>query len=306
MARHAHGVTTKWQRTYSRQMIAVNLTQGKQIVTTSVFADYLESPGIYPEITYQELIREYVSPEFANLSDAEIDDMLGEVFAEMSAEEIEGFFKSLGRIARKAGRTLAKAAPSVLPVAGGAIGTLLGGPVGTAIGAKLGGVAGGLIGRAAAPRRRRRRRRAVRGRRSAVPAGGSSATAQLLSLLNNPALLQSLLSRVIGAPGRVEVVAGGEGIDIDFGSLMNALGELSSEAAREAHEEGAANGGLPEYLLDEHGAPFEDISRPEARAELLLETLNQAEAEERMLEEHWPDTSAENWLLQSGMLENAI
>ena len=271
----------------------------------------------YPEITYQELIREQIAPEFSNLSDEDIDVMLGEIFADMSPEEIEGFFGSLGSLARRAGRTLVKAAPTILPIAGGAVGTLIGGPAGTAIGAKLGGVAGRLVGSATTRRKRRRPatsprlpqrpapggRPPVPGRQSAVPASGSSATAQLLALLNNPALLRSLLSRVLGAGGRTGVIADGEMIDVDCGSLLNALGELAAEAAREAHEDGVAGTGLPEYLLDEEGGLIDDAGRPEVRAELLLELLNASETEEQLTEYEHGAKSPEAWLMEAGLLE---
>ena len=282
--------------------------------------EYSEVNFSHP-ITYHELIGEYISPEFSHLSEEDIDEMLGEVFAGMSPEEIEGFWKSLGRVARRAGRTVVRAAPSLLPVVGGAVGTLVGGPVGTAIGTSLGGMAGGLVARAASPRRTAAARAPARrpapaprrptpprparapARRSAVPAGGSTATAQLLALLNNPALLQSLLSRELRGRGRTEVLAGAETIEVDFGSLMNALATLASEAARDAHAEGVAGSGLPEYLLEDDGEPIEDAGLPEIRAQRLLELMNAAEAEERIAERAAPADSAAAWLLEAGVLE---
>lgn len=265
-----------------------------------MWSEYADSPAaeFYPEITYQDLIREEVAPEFQALSDEEIDLMLSEVLSSMSPEEIEGFWGSLKRFARRAGRTLVRAAPKILPVAGGALGTLIGGPAGTAIGAKLGGLAGGLVRSAGRPRGRRR---PASRRRTAIPAGGSSATAQLMALLRNPALLQSLLARAMGGRGRVEVVAGAEAVEVPFGAFMNALEQLAAEAALEAHESGLGEAATPEYVLDEEGFPLEDAALPEARAEMLLELLHAADSDEG-----WRDESAqtpEAWLLQAGLVE---
>lgn len=257
--------------------------------------------AFFPQITYYEVIREHIAPEFARYSDEEIDLMLGEVFAGMSPEEIENFWKSIANFARKA-------APTVLPIVGAAVGTYFGGPAGTAIGAKLGGLAGKYVSGAAAPRRRPARgirRHPAAGRRSAVPPQGSSATAQLLNLLNNPALIQSLLSRLMGASGRVEVIAGAEILDVEVGSLLNAVEQLAAEAAREAHEDGVAESNMPEYLLDEDGVPSEDAGYPEVRAELLLELLNAAEAEEREAEYELSDETPEGWLLEAGLVETS-
>lgn len=265
-----------------------------------MWSEYADNPaaGFYPEITYQDLIREEVAPEFRALSDEEIDLMLGEVLSGMSPEEIEGFWGSLKRFARRAGRTLVRAAPKILPVAGGALGTLFGGPLGTAIGTKLGGLAGGLVRSAGRPPARPR---AAPGGRSAVPAGGSNAAAQLMALLGNPALLQSLLGQLMGGRGRVEVVADGEAVEVPFGAFMNALEQLAAEAALEAHESGVAEAGVPEYVLDEEGLPMEDAGLPEVRARMLLELLQAAESEERWQE---PARTPEDWLLEAGLVES--
>lgn len=228
-------------------------------------------------VTYHDAVRTVLGPEGLTLSDGDVDILLAEVTAGMTPEEAESFWRSLGRAARSVGRTLVRAAPTVLPILGGAVGTLVGGPAGTAIGGALGRAAGGAVGRLAgrAPSRRRRGgRRAgprARGRPSAVPAGASSAVTQLLSLLQNPALQRALLGASMGGSGSVRV--GEQQLGVPFGAMMNALECLAAEAAEEMHGFHAGSGQIPEYLVGDDGEAIDDFGLPEARAAHLLELL---------------------------------
>lgn len=241
-------------------------------------------------VTYQDAVRLMIGPEGATLTDDDVDNLLREVTEGFSPIEAENFWKSLGSAAKSVGKVAAGLAPTVLPILGGAVGTFVGGPAGTALGAALGQAAGGAIGQIAAkspsaprpqqgppipqmrstpaPGMRPVQRRPV----SAVPAGGSSATAQLATLLQNPALIRSLLGALLGGGGTVSI--GESQVEVPFGAFMNALECLAAEAAEEIHDRNPQQGGIPAYLIESDGEPIESLTVAEARATRLLDILN--------------------------------
>lgn len=235
-----------------------------------------ETSGTLPAITAQALIRETIAPE---MSEEDINSMLEGALSAMSPDEIESFWKSLGKIAGTAGKTLVQAAPAILPVVGGAVGTAIAPGIGTALGTTLGRVAGQALGSATAkpvkpsapsPSGGISNRPATG---SPVPPGASSAVAQLLALIQNPAFLKSLIGQISGVKSSVAV--GTSGRSAPFGSMMNALRELSEECAREANENHGNSESLPEYLFEETGEPVCDTSLPEERARALLTQLRE-------------------------------
>lgn len=138
--------------------------------------------NLYQEIYHGESFQEedfYDAARYAfhqELSEAapeEIDRYLIERVSGMTAEEAEGFWSSLGNIAKKIGSGALKVASVAAPIAGTAIGAAYGMP-------QLGSMAGGLVGNLAGAgagaldkvpdfkSRRRRRRRRSRRRRSQV------------------------------------------------------------------------------------------------------------------------------------------
>src|SRR5579871_5439310 len=134
-------------------------------------------------------IRESLGPEYARMSDRNIEMALGARGIE--AEAMEGFFDDLGKFASSAGKTLLKAAPSVLPIAGQVLGTVVGGPAGAMIGGTLGKFAGGAIG-------------AATGQGAAGQGGGGApggAAGQLMQTVLNPSTLQALMSMALGPMG---------------------------------------------------------------------------------------------------------
>lgn len=223
--------------------------------------------------------REALDPEFRDIPDEAVVEIIENAIEGMSPEEIEGFFSSLKNIAMSV-------APIALPMLGGALGTFVGGPAGTAIGASLGQAAGKLLAggggrRAPRPVRRPRIRpgRAPRfGPTSPVPQGGSSAAAQLMALISNPDLLKLLLGSVLGPAGRESVRIGPEALRTPLPSLLNAIVELAEAAAQEAHATSRASQGIPEYLYDSDGEAIVDTSDAGARAQILLEQLWQQPA----------------------------
>jgi len=224
-------------------------------------------------VTYADAVRTALGPEFATLTDEEADDFVQDAIADMSPEEIEGFFKSLGRIASKA-----------LPAIGGAIGTFIAPGVGTAIGGALGGLAGKALGSATRGRRRprtrtRSRRQVVQRRtrprrtrsrrRSRARRGGSTRMrAELMRLLQNPQLLQALTGSLLG--GRGAVRTGDSLREVNLGAFLNALEHYAQEAAEEAHAE-MVDETAPSEASDGEG--FMDAG---ARAETLMDILDEA------------------------------
>jgi len=263
------------------------------------------------EDVYYEVIREALSPEYRGLSDDEVDDLLEGILAGMSPEEVEGFWSTVGNL----GKSIAA---QVVPVAAPLIGTAIGGPVGGAIGGMVGQAAGQALGGPRAPQKPAAGPPAApvaapAGAPAPVPAGGSSATAQLMWLLQNPALLQSLLGQVLGPPGLNAVPVGQQGKPAPFGAFMNTVAELANQAAMEANSAQAGAEETPYYLLDSAGNfRCDDPAVPEERARVLLEQLREeyfAEAydgdDEGYLTE--ADDDDENglveWLMEAGLVE---
>ena len=79
------------------------------------------------------------------LSKEEIDQLLAEATYNMTDEEAENFFRSLGGIVSKGLKVVAPIAKSLAPIVGTVAGAAIGGPVGARIGGALGGAIGGAI-----------------------------------------------------------------------------------------------------------------------------------------------------------------
>ena len=214
----------------------------------------------------------------------------------LSPSEAESFASALGDVGRfvtsKEVRGIAGAA---LPIAGTAVGTMFGGPVGAAVGASVGGMAGQAIaGAPPAPRASPAPAQYPPSPQNttatpaqytlppqypmpATPApapalGGSPAAAQLLGVLQNPALLSSLASLVMGASGKSSVPVGGA--EVPVGAMMNLVSVLANRAAEDAEEILAARqDGLPSYLYDEAGCLSCDPAVPAQRADALMRVL---------------------------------
>ncbi len=244
---------------------------------------------------YYEAIRLALGPGYESISDIEADRIAGRLLSQMSPEEQEGFLSSLGRIAKSAGRTVVKALPTVAPIAGSLIGTAFGGPAGTAIGGAIGNMVGGLATRGTPPTTGQAPRRppvpthappiprrippstaAPQSRPQIAPnpgatSLGSGAAAQLLSLIQNPQLLNSLLGQLLNAREAVDIEVKGEAVQVPFSAFMNTLAYLAEEAALEARP--TAAGSVPEYLMDAEGQYLVDPSSDQERVSILLTQL---------------------------------
>lgn len=211
-----------------------------------------------------ENLRDNVHESLAGLSDAQLEQRLA--MAGMDAEAMEGFFDDLGKFA-------AKAAPSILPIAGTVIGTAVGGPIGAQLGGTLGSLAGKAVG-------------AATGQPSAGGGlgGGGSAASQLLQTITKPETIQAVASMAMGAMGKSDVSVGGTSVPV--GAFANLLGSLIGKTQAEYAEAlaSAEGDGTPAYMKDFAGQAVSDPAVPLNRAVALYQLLQSAprdsEAEE--------------------------
>ncbi|WP_373494802.1 hypothetical protein [Aquiflexum sp.] len=254
-------------------------------------------------------IREVMGENFASASDLEIEQIINNRLSEMTPLEIESFWRSVGN-------TIQNALPSVAPVAGqiigGAVGTAIAPGIGTALGASLGGqlgnLAGGAVSRQPQVRRRNPSARSLnpRSTRQSPPPTITSQPAanQLMTLLNNPQLIQAILGQVLGVQGANNVSLPTEGgyKVIPFEAFMNALSQLADQAAVEAG--GSLEDGMSSnYLNDRYGEYVCDPSSSEERASVLMNLLSEnyygsnLEAEDNNFDEFT------QWLIQAELIE---
>ncbi|MBI4495982.1 MAG: hypothetical protein HY697_03505 [Deltaproteobacteria bacterium] len=247
-----------------------------------------DQEGGPPTYSNYDILRQMLKPEFQNLSDSEINHLLQNVLSRMSPEEVEGFWDTVKSLGRGVLGAAQQVAPKVLPIAGGALGTLAGGPVGTAFGTQLGQMASKVMagpqppsaapGVTPQPTLPQPAPGAAVPVAAPIPPGGTSAVGQLMSLVQNPAFLQSLLAHALGPAAQKTVSVGAQGTPASIGSLMNALSSLAGLVAREAAESYPDTESLEAtaYLQDASGAFVVDPADPDARSQRLLQLLQEA------------------------------
>ncbi|MFN2397742.1 MAG: hypothetical protein ABR543_03705 [Gemmatimonadaceae bacterium] len=233
-----------------------------------------------------------------------LDHWIVDRLSRLTPQEEESVLGALGDVGRWAKSSQVRQfAGTALPTVGTLVGTAYGGPAGAAIGGGLGGAAGKAVsggGRSAQPRVQSARPTAalavtpptqapaptgaeplgepIAHAASDPAAAGSQAAAQLLSLVQNPALLSSLLALVMGAHGRPSVPVGEKGTEVPVGAMMNLVGTLANRAAEDAEELlSSRRDATPAYLLDDEGCVLCDPAVPSQRADALLRVLAQAE-----------------------------
>lgn len=243
------------------------------------FAQPFEAADLSP----YDMVRHVLKPEYTRLSDAEIDELLRSILGRLSSGEVEGFWDTLRSVGKSIAGVAQQVAPAVLPIAGGAVGSLMGGPVGTAIGSQLGQMGTQLISGSQRPSTVPPRPSPTSTVPPApgaapLPPEATSAAAQLISLIQNPALLQSLLSQVLGGAGKATVQAGPNATPIPVAGVLNALEFLAAQAASEAaydqgEEESLESAG---YLQDGSGNFLVDPANPDERAQRVLALLQES------------------------------
>jgi hypothetical protein len=92
----------------------------------------------FSEDNYFEAVRYVLGPEYANLNESELENVLLSRVDQMSESEAEGFWSSLGNVASSIGSGVLRGVAAVAPIAGTAIGTYFGAP-------QIGGALGGLV-----------------------------------------------------------------------------------------------------------------------------------------------------------------
>jgi hypothetical protein len=262
---------------------------------------------------YYQAARAVLGGTYANAAPETVDRALYAATSRLTSEQAENFWSALGNLAKKA----APIAAQVLPIAAPIVGTVIGGPAGTAIGSAVGNLAGQALGGAGGPRLPGPAAMAALplGGAPAIPgtpmpqslasAGGTATgggiAAQLMSFIQNPAFLQSLLGQVAGGSAAGTVPVGAQGAPAPFGAFMNALSVLANHAASESAEAfgeslAETNDDVPAYMLDWSGRLRGDPASPESRAFVLVEQLR---------ESTWAQPSmsdgASRWLMQSGV-----
>ena len=92
----------------------------------------------FSEDNYFEAVRYVLGPEYSNLSEDELEDVLLSRVVKMSESEAEGFWSSLGNVASSIGSGVLRGVSAVAPIVGTAVGTYFGAP-------QIGGAVGGLV-----------------------------------------------------------------------------------------------------------------------------------------------------------------
>jgi hypothetical protein len=92
----------------------------------------------FSEQDYFEAVRYVLGPEYSNLGESELENILLSRVDQMSESEAEGFWSSLGNVASSIGSGVLRGVSAIAPIAGTAIGTYFGAP-------QIGGALGGLV-----------------------------------------------------------------------------------------------------------------------------------------------------------------
>lgn len=243
---------------------------------------------------YLESIRFMLGDEDEVLSDEQVWLILEEAERTMSAAEFKFLKKAaqkVGRGLKKFGKKAVKFGKKALPVVGRLaqiaapiVGTIIGGPAGAKIGGMVSQGIGALMGggNPMPPTRppspftppilpQNTQLAGV----TQLLSNRQPAANQLLGLLQNPALIQSVLGQILGGRGggtvKLNTPNMGGRSNIPFGAIMNLLGQLSTQAAIDASEYVEDE---PTYLYDQYGEfMIDNPASSEDRAALVREML---------------------------------
>lgn len=246
----------------------------------------------YDEQYPYELVRGLLSPEYANMSEQNFEVVVDELFSNMSEAQAEDFMSAL--------KSIGNVVAGVLPTVGTIVGSIYGGPAGGAIGGTLGQVVGGVASKAINTPARNAGKPSTTQKPVAVGAGGVSDTSKaILSLVQNPQFIQSLLGAIIGSAGKTSVQVGASAKEADIGAFANALEHLAGRLREELDEAAGSEASerLPEYLYNDDGElACSDPASPEERAEALLGLLGEDYYDDREDDEMTPLV----WLARAG------
>ena len=200
-------------------------------------------------------LRRALHPDLRSLPAEDIDAIVRARFGPaVSAEDVEGFLDDIGKVMGKVGQNLLSNLPQIAmgAVQGGMVGGLPGAIAGAAIpavGAALPAVAGAVAPAAGAaiPGAVAATAMGAAGGRPGTPVhaatpGGASGAAQapsvpsgaagqLLQMLANPALFQSIVSALFQSSGAPKTVVGGTPTPVP--AVLNAVSELAGRAAED-------------------------------------------------------------------------
>lgn len=275
--------------------------------------------ALFEKFTDEELIgfRQCLAEEYREVNEETLEMMLDETLANMTPEEAEGFLSTLKKIGKAAIPVVSQVGQAALPTVGAAIGTTIAPGVGSTIGGLLGKAAAQSLSNVAKKSSKSKRASSRRGRsvskRSASPRRRnprlSSATKQILQLIQSPQFLQALASLNMGEQGRSAiVVASQEGLSsVPTGAFLNLLESLASQAAMEAAQNESI---IPSYLENADGEALCDLANPDERARVLMERLQEDDA---FYSEDWDDDEDDEsdeavleWLEQAGLIEEPV
>ena len=93
----------------------------------------------FTEDDYFEAVRYVLGPEYDGLNENELEYELLSRVDQMSESEAEGFWSSLGNVAKNVGSGILRGVSAIAPIAGTAVGAYFGAP-------QIGGAVGGLVG----------------------------------------------------------------------------------------------------------------------------------------------------------------
>jgi hypothetical protein len=220
-------------------------------------------------------LRTCLRSEFADVPGEHLEEVVTASMSDLPQPVAENFLKSLGSLGKTVAPVLQRAAPGIAQ--GAASGASVGGPWGALIGAGVGLASSASKGakpaRPAAPTMSPMGG-TVGGTAAAAPVPalptGQPAAATLVSLLQNPSVLQALMSQVLGASGTPQV-ATATGTSLPRGAINGLLMQLLANAS-----EGLVESDQPSeqsYLQDDLGEYLIDPASSEQQAAVVLSHL---------------------------------
>jgi hypothetical protein len=109
--------------------------------------------------------------------------------------------------------------------------------------------------------------------------GGSSASGQLLSLLQRPETQRALAAMNLGPLGRSTIPLGAGKTPVPVSAFTNLIGQLSNQASAEAAALSGDGESALQYMTDQEGEFVGDPALDRDRAARVWELLNEAQAE---------------------------